>query len=98
MNAAILIRNLTVLVACQLLGSACAPSTVQLIKEAHENGDWSRVEKQQDAELKRQAGTTSLVCADGQVGVCSGSEKLSQRECVCAHKASLRRAFTSHSR
>jgi len=94
MNAAISMRNLTVLMAFQLLASACAPSMEQLIKEAHANGDWSQVEKWQEAELRRQARSTPL-CADGLVSVCSGSERLTKRECACVHNGNVTRALMS---
>ncbi len=97
MNVAILMRNFTVLMACLLLGSGCAPSMEQLIKEAHESGDWSQVEKWQDAEVRRQARRTPL-CADGLVSACSGSEKLTNRECACVRKDALTRALISDSR
>ena len=97
MNAPISIRNFTVLMTCLLLGSGCAPSMEQLIKEAHENGDWSQVEKQQDAELKRQARRTPM-CEDGLVSVCSGLETLTKQECVCVQRSTMRRAYISNSR
>ncbi len=97
MNAAISLRNLTVLMAFQLLSSACAPPMEQLIKEAHENGDWSQVEKRQDAAVRRQARRTPL-CADGLVSVCSGSETLTQRECACVYKGTFTRTVISSPR
>ncbi len=90
MNAAISLRNLTVLMACQLLGSACAPSTEQLIKEAHDTGDWSQVEKRQDAVLERQARMTPL-CEDGLVSVCKERGKLIKPKCVCVDTITVRR-------
>lgn len=97
MNTAISLRNFTVLMAYLLLASACAPPMEQLIKEAHESGDWSQVEKQQDAELKRQARRTPM-CEDGLVSVCSGLETLTKQECVCVQRATMRRAYISNSR
>jgi len=97
MNAAISLRNLTVLMAFQLLGSACAPPMEQLIKEAHENGDWSQVEKRQEAEVRRQARRTP-VCADGLVSACSGSERSTERECTCVRKDVFTRTLISSPR
>jgi hypothetical protein len=97
MNAAILMRNFTVLMACQLLGTACAPPMEQLIKEAHDTGDWSQVELRQDVELKRQARRTPM-CEDGLVSVCSGLETVTKQECVCVQRATMRRAYISNSR
>ena len=97
MNAAISLRNLTVLMACLLLGSACAPPMEQLIKEAHDTGNWSQVEKRQDAEARRQARRTPR-CADGMVSMCSGSETLTKRECACVHKGTFTRAVISSPR
>jgi hypothetical protein len=97
MNAAISMRNFTVLMAFLLLGSACAPPMGQLIKEAHDNGDWSQVEKRQDAELRRQARRTPL-CADGLVSACSGSERSTKRECACVRKDALTRTLISSPR
>jgi len=97
MNAANSLQNLTVLIACQLLASACAPPMEQLIKEAHDTGDWSQVEKRQEAEVRRLARRTPL-CADGLVSVCSGSETLTKRECACVQKGTFTRAVISSPR
>ena len=91
MNIAISLRNFTVLMACLLLASACAPQMEQLIKEAHDTGDWSRVEKRQETLLARQARKTPM-CPTGMVSTCNGWGKLTEPKCVCVDRSIAMRA------
>lgn len=92
MNTAISTRNFTALIACLLLSSACALPTEQLIKEALVTGDWSEVEKREDAALRRQAREQSIHCGQNEVGYCKASGRLKKRVCTCELYSDVRDA------
>jgi len=93
MNTAISIRNFTALIACLLLGSACALPMEQLVNEALITGDWSEVEKREGAALRRQAREQSMHCGRNKVGYCKASGRLSKRVCTCELYSGVRDAL-----
>ena len=59
----------------------CAPTTVELIEDAHRTADWSRVDKRLEAESRREAKRQSR-CGLRLVEVCHGSSS-ENMSCVC---------------
>ena len=93
MNTAISTRNITALMACLLLSSACALPMEGLVNEALVTGDWSEVEQREDAVLKRQIREQSMHCGRNEVGYCKASGRLSKRVCTCKRYADVRDAL-----
>ena len=89
MNIAISIRYFTVLIVCLLLISACAPSMELMVAEAERTGDWSQVEKLEDAEAGRRAISQPSMCARKQVAVCQRMGTLGKPTCTCKSKSLL---------
>ncbi len=89
MSIAISTRNFTALTACLLLISACALPMEKLVNEAMMTGDWSKVEKQEDAALRRQARRHSIRCADDQIAACAISGRLGKRACFCESESDV---------
>ncbi len=71
------------IIAIALLTSACVSSTNDLIKEAHETGDWTAVNHRLDAEMTREKFAPS--CGDGLILLCT-----SRCECVSNQTAKYR--------
>jgi hypothetical protein len=69
--------------AIALLTSGCASSTNDLIKEAHETGDWAAVNHRLAAEETRENSSPS--CGDGLILMCT-----SRCECVSNQVARYR--------
>lgn len=71
------------MIAIALLMAACASSTSDLIKEAHETGDWEAVNHRLAAEDLRE--NVSSACGDGLIMMCT-----SRCECVSNQVARYR--------
>jgi hypothetical protein len=93
MYAAISIRNFITLIAFLLLGSACALSMEELVDEALLTGDWSHVEKKEDAESARLARQQPFMCEGEYVGFCKASGRLGKKVCACESYADVRDAL-----
>ena len=93
MNTAISTRNFTALMACLLLSSACALPMEQLVNEALITGDWSEVEKREDAAFRRQVREQSVHCGPYEVGYCKASGRTSKRVCTCERYADVENAL-----
>ncbi len=91
-KAVIAIRNLTAFTALAILGLGCAPSTEQLIRDAHATGNWSQVEQRLEADAKRQARLATLECEDDLVSLCTRSLMTTKLECICVKNATARSA------
>jgi hypothetical protein len=89
MSIAISTRNFTALTACLLLISACALPMEKLVNDALMTGDWSKVEKREDAAFRRQARRQSVSCANDQVAICAISGRLGNRVCFCESHADV---------
>ena len=86
-------RNFTALLACLVLGSACAVPMQQLVDEALVTGDWSEVEQREAAALRRQAREPSMQCGSSEVGYCKASGRLKKRVCTCKSYSDVRDAL-----
>ena len=73
-----------------LLG--CAPSTQDLIEQAHLTGDWSFVNKRIEAEERRKA-ERGPSCPRGTIGWCEIS--FGDKRCSCVRNADVRRMLDS---
>ena len=93
MNTVISMRNFITLIACLLLGSACALSMEELVDEALLTGDWSQVEKKEDAASARLARQQSAMCAGDYVGYCKATGRLGKKVCTCESYAEVRDAW-----
>jgi len=93
MYTAISIRNFTALIAFLLLGSGCVLSMEDLVDEALLTGDWSQVEKKEDAESTRMARQQSVMCAGGYVGYCKATGRLGKKVCSCEKHGDVRDAL-----
>jgi hypothetical protein len=93
MCIAISIINFTTLTAYLLLGSACALSMEELVDEALLTGDWSQVEKKEDAASRRLARQQPVMCEGEYVGYCKASGRLSKRVCTCESYSDVKDAL-----
>ena len=59
----------------------CAPTTVELIQEAHRTADWSSVEKRLEAESKREE-RSKPPCASNYIEWCEGHSRETM-SCIC---------------
>jgi len=84
------VKGLSIITLFLLLG--CAPSTPDLIEQAHLTGDWTLVNKRMDAIERRQAHKPQA-CPTGSTGFCS--ERFGDRRCSCVRNSELRQMLGS---
>jgi hypothetical protein len=65
----------------------------ELVDEALVTGDWSQVEKKEDAASARLARQQSFMCAGDYVGYCKAYGRLGKKECTCESNADVRDAL-----
>ncbi len=83
-------KTLSILLLFLLIG--CAPSTQDLIEQAHFTGDWSLVNKRIEAEERRKA-KRGPSCPRGTTGWCEIS--FGHERCSCVRNADVRRMLDS---
>ncbi len=79
-------KALSILLLFLLFG--CAPSTHDLIEQAHLTGDWSLVNKRIEAEERRKA-ERAPSCPKGMTRLCE--IRLGDERCGCVRNADVRR-------
>jgi len=84
------VKALSILTLFLLLG--CAPSTPDLIEQAHLTGDWSLVNKRIEAEERRKA-ERAPSCPKGTIGWCE--IRLGDERCGCVRNAEVRQILRS---
>ncbi len=80
------VKTLSIFSLFLLLG--CAPSTQDLIEQAHFTGDWSLVNKRIEAEERRKA-EREPSCPKGTIPWCK--ESFGDERCSCVKDADVRR-------
>jgi hypothetical protein len=85
------VKVLSIITMFLLLG--CAPSTPDLIEQAHLTGDWTRVNQRIAAMERRQGGKTQS-CPAGSIGFCT--ERFGDKTCSCARRSEIRQVFGSN--
>ncbi len=83
-------KTLSILLLFLLFG--CAPSTQDLIEQAHFTGDWSLVNKRFDAEERRKA-ERAPSCPKGMTGWCD--RRFGNNRCSCVRNADVREMLRS---
>ncbi|MFQ6006452.1 MAG: hypothetical protein ACE5OQ_13220 [Woeseia sp.] len=70
----------------------CAPSTQDLIEEAHLTGDWTHVNKRIEAIERREAKKT-MMCPDGSTRWCDS--RFGDDRCACVRNSEVRAMLRS---
>ncbi len=83
-------KALSILILFVLIG--CAPSTQDLIQQAHLTGDWTLV-NQRVAAMERREAQRSQPCPRGGVKICNS--RFGDNKCTCASNAEVRRMLDS---
>ena len=84
------VKVLSIFTLFLLLG--CAPSTPDLIEQAHLTGDWSLVNKRMDAIERRQTHEASA-CPTGTTSFCSA--RFGDKTCSCVRRSEIRQILGS---
>ena len=84
------VKTLSILTLFLLLG--CAPSTPDLIEQAHLTGDWSLVNKRIEA-IERREARKPKACPRGTTSVCNS--RFRDDRCSCISDAEVRRLLRS---
>ncbi len=79
------VKVLSILTLFLLLG--CAPSTPDLIEQAHLSGDWTLVNKRIEAIERRQA-RKPQECPRGETSFCS--QRFGDKRCSCVRNSEVR--------
>ena len=78
-----------------LLGACVTPPTMEELEaQAWQTGDWSAVERREDALARRaarQAQNASLMCPDGAIEYCE--ERIGELKCSCVSRVAIMDAF-----
>jgi len=84
------VKALSILMLFLLFG--CAPSTQDLIEQAHFTGDWSLVNKKIEAEERRKTASAPS-CPRGTIAWCKKS--FGDERCNCVRNEDVRRVLDS---
>ena len=84
------VKALSIISLFLLLG--CAPSTPDLIEQAHLTGDWSLVNKRMEA-IERREARNSMSCPRGTTKLCNS--RFGEERCSCVRNAEMREMFGS---
>ena len=82
----------TNIILAMFLLSGCAPSTQDLIEQAHLTGDWSPVNKRMEA-IERREALRPQSCPSGTKSWCV--RRLSREKCSCISNSEFRDRFDS---